>query len=157
MNNYDVIIVGNSRVGGGTLARALAPSGKRILLLERGSWLTREPENWDAPKEVFVHNRDVSPDSMVRRARPAVFSRNPLLRWRSHEVVRGRALSTPEGGLRRGHPPRRRLAGMADHPLRLVEPYYTRAEQAYEVHGARGEDPTEPPASAPYPFPAVSH
>jgi hypothetical protein len=31
------------------------------------------------------------------------------------------------------------------------------AEQLYEVHGARGEDPTEPPASAPYPFPAVSH
>ena len=38
-----------------------------------------------------------------------------------------------------------------------MEPYYTRAEQLYQVHGARGEDPTEPPASAPYPFPAVSH
>jgi choline dehydrogenase-like flavoprotein len=25
------------------------------------------------------------------------------------------------------------------------------------VHGARGEDPTEPPSSAPYPHPAVSH
>ena len=32
-----------------------------------------------------------------------------------------------------------------------------KAEQVYQVHGARGEDPTEPPASAPYPFPAVSH
>jgi choline dehydrogenase-like flavoprotein len=31
-----------------------------------------------------------------------------------------------------------------------LEPYYTRAEQLYRVHGARGEDPTEPPASAPY-------
>ena len=38
-----------------------------------------------------------------------------------------------------------------------MEPYYTRAEQLYQVHGARGEDPTEPPASAPYPFPAVTH
>jgi choline dehydrogenase-like flavoprotein len=37
------------------------------------------------------------------------------------------------------------------------EPYYTRAEQLYQVHGARGEDPTEPPASTPYPYPAVSH
>ena len=37
------------------------------------------------------------------------------------------------------------------------EPYYTQAERLYQVHGARGEDPTEPPASAPYPFPAVSH
>ena len=35
--------------------------------------------------------------------------------------------------------------------------YYTEAEQLYQVHGARGEDPTEPAASAPYPFPAVSH
>ena len=39
----------------------------------------------------------------------------------------------------------------------VFEPYYTLAEQHYEVHGARGEDPTEPPASAPYPHPAVSH
>ena len=38
-----------------------------------------------------------------------------------------------------------------------MEPYYTLAEQQYEVHGIRGEDPTEPPASAPYPFPPVSH
>ena len=38
-----------------------------------------------------------------------------------------------------------------------MEPYYTRAENLYQVHGARGEDPTEPPASAPYPHPAVSH
>src|SRR3954469_8301077 len=32
-----------------------------------------------------------------------------------------------------------------------MEPYYTLAEQLYQAHGARGEDPTEPPASAPYP------
>ena len=38
-----------------------------------------------------------------------------------------------------------------------LEPYYTLAEQLYHVHGARGEDPTEPPSSAPYPHPAVSH
>ena len=42
-------------------------------------------------------------------------------------------------------------------PYEEMEPYYTKAEQLYEVHGARGEDPTEPPASAPYPHPAVSH
>jgi len=38
-----------------------------------------------------------------------------------------------------------------------LEPYYTRAEQLYHVHGERGVDPTDPPASAPYPHPAVSH
>jgi choline dehydrogenase-like flavoprotein len=31
------------------------------------------------------------------------------------------------------------------------------AERQYEVHGARGEDPTEPYASGPYPFPSLEH
>jgi choline dehydrogenase-like flavoprotein len=39
----------------------------------------------------------------------------------------------------------------------VMEPYYTSAEELYQVHGARGEDPTDPPASAPYPYPPVSH
>src|SRR5436190_16973137 len=59
--HYDIIIIG-SGAGGGTLARHLAPSGKRILLLERGDWLPRELENWDADS-VFVKNRYVSPDT----------------------------------------------------------------------------------------------
>src|SRR5262252_1467242 len=49
---YDIIIVGTG-AGGGTLAHRLAPSGKRILLLERGDFLPRERENWDATA-VFV-------------------------------------------------------------------------------------------------------
>src|SRR5580765_8962608 len=59
-DEYDVIIVG-SGAGGGTLAHRLAPSGKRVLILERGDWLPRELENWDA-KAVFVDNRYVSTD-----------------------------------------------------------------------------------------------
>jgi choline dehydrogenase-like flavoprotein len=61
--NYDVIIIG-SGAGGGTLARHrhLAPTGKSILLLERGDWLKREPENWSV-EEVFVKNRYVSRDT----------------------------------------------------------------------------------------------
>ena len=53
---YDVIIIGTG-AGGGTLARHLAPSGKRILLLERGDWLPRELENWDG-EAVFEKNRE---------------------------------------------------------------------------------------------------
>ena len=61
MSDYDVIVIG-SGAGGGTLVRHLAPSGKRILLLERGDWLPREPQNWLA-RDVFVDNRYVSQDT----------------------------------------------------------------------------------------------
>ena len=61
METYDVIIVG-SGAGGGTLARHLAPSGKRILLLERGDWLPREPQNWLA-QDVFVGNPKIKEDT----------------------------------------------------------------------------------------------
>src|ERR1044071_4630217 len=61
MDSYDVITIGTG-AGGGPLARHLAPSGKRILLLERGDWLPREPSNWLA-QDVFVDNRYVSPDT----------------------------------------------------------------------------------------------
>ena len=45
-DNADIIIIG-SGAGGGTMARALAPSGERILILERGDGVPQEAENWD--------------------------------------------------------------------------------------------------------------
>src|SRR5262249_20577602 len=54
-NHYDVIIIGTG-AGGGTLAYKLAPSGKRILLLERGEYVPREPQNWST-LAVNVHAR----------------------------------------------------------------------------------------------------
>src|SRR5579871_2466201 len=59
--HYDIIIIG-SGAGGGTLARHLAPSGKSILVLERGDWLKREKENWSADS-VFVDNRYISSET----------------------------------------------------------------------------------------------
>jgi choline dehydrogenase-like flavoprotein len=52
---YEVIVIG-SGAGGGTLTRHLDSSGKKILVLERGGWLPREPENWSA-EQVFIKNR----------------------------------------------------------------------------------------------------
>lgn len=46
MHPYDAIIIGTG-AGDGALAARLAPSGKRILILERGDFLPREKENWD--------------------------------------------------------------------------------------------------------------
>ena len=46
-NHYDIIIIGTG-AGGGTLAHELAPTGKRILILERGGFVRREKENWSS-------------------------------------------------------------------------------------------------------------
>ncbi|HUO70365.1 MAG TPA: GMC family oxidoreductase [Solirubrobacteraceae bacterium] len=154
MSHYDVIIIGTG-AGGGTLVHRLAPSGKRILLLERGGWLPREPQNWLA-QDVFVDNRYVSPDTWYY---PDGSSFAPEV----HYFVGGATkrygaalyrLRKEDFGELRHH------GGISPAwPISYedMEPYYTQAEQLYQVHGARGEDPTEPPASAPYPFPAVSH
>jgi choline dehydrogenase-like flavoprotein len=154
MDAYDVIIIGTG-AGGGTLARHLAPSGKRILLLERGDWLPRELENW-VTEAVFVDNRYVSPDTWYdgkgKPFQPGV-----------HYFVGG---ATKLYGAALYRLRKEDFGELTHHdgispawPIAYddLEPYYTLAEQLYQVHGARGEDPTEPPSSAPYPHPAVSH
>jgi choline dehydrogenase-like flavoprotein len=154
MDSYEVIVIG-SGAGGGTLARRLAPSGKRILLLERGDWLPREPQNWSAA-EVFVENRYVSPDTWYdgdgKPFQPQVhYFVGGATKLYGAALYRMRAEDFGElrhhGGVSPAWPI----------PYEQMEPYYTEAERLYQVHGARGEDPTEPPAGAPYPFPAVSH
>jgi choline dehydrogenase-like flavoprotein len=154
MDAYDVIIVGTG-AGGGTLARRLAPSGKRILLLERGDWLPREPQNWLAD-EVFVQNRYVSEDTWYddqgRPFQPQVhYFVGGATKLYGAALYRLRAEDFGELRHHDGISPAWPIS------YDELEPYYTRAEQLYHVHGARGEDPTEPPASAPYPHPAVSH
>jgi choline dehydrogenase-like flavoprotein len=153
-DRYDVIIIG-SGAGGGTLARHLAPSGKRILILERGDWLPREAANWDS-KAVFVENRYV-----------------PAETWYDHK---GKPF---QPGIHYGVGGATKMYGAALYRLRPedfgelrhhdgispawpisyddLEPYYSKAEGLYEVHGHHGEDPTEGPVSAEYPFAAVRH
>ena len=154
MSNFDIIIIG-SGAGGGTLALKLAPSGKRILILERGGYLPREKENWDAT-EVFVKNRYVSKDTWYDQ-------HNHPFQPCSHYFVCGatKMYGAALFRLRQEDFKAHRTAdGMTpDWPVQYeeFEPYYTQAERLYNVHGQRGDDPTDPPASAPYPFPPVSH
>lgn len=151
--HFDVIIIG-SGAGGGTLARHLAPSGKSILILERGDWLRREALNWDATA-VFRENRYISPDTWYdHNGRP--------FQPQVHYFVGGATKMFGAALFRL----RREDFGELRHydgvspawPISYedLEPYYTKAEQMYHVHGLRGQDPTEPPASAPYPCPPVS-
>lgn len=153
-HDYDVIIIG-SGAGGGTLAYKLAPSGKRILILERGNFLPREKENWDA-RSVFVDNRYVSKDTWHDKA-------GKPFQPGTHYFVGG-ATKMYGAALFRF---RERDFGEVVHadgispawPVSYAdfEPYYTQAERLFRVHGRRGMDPTDPPASGDYPHPPVSH
>ncbi len=152
--HYDVIIIGTG-AGGGTLAYRLAPSGKRILLLERGDFLPREKQNWDVD-EVFLKNRYVSQDTWYdHQGKP--------FQPGSHYFVGG---ATKLYGAALFRLRQEDFSALKQHdgispawPITYedLEPYYTQAEHLYQVHGRRDADPTEPPASAPYLFPPVSH
>src|SRR5881396_273843 len=153
-NHYDVIIIGTG-AGGGTLAYRLAPSGKRILLLERGGYVPREKENWDS-RAVEVENRYHIKEPWYDRdgkefhagthyfvGGNTKFYGAALVRLRKQDFGEVRH----HGGIAPAWP-----LGYED-----FEPYYTQAEHLYQVHGKRGMDPTDPPASAPYLYPPVSH
>jgi len=151
---YDVIVIG-SGAGGGTLVHNLAPSGKRILLLERGDYVRREKENWDPTavnldgryqtKEVWkdARGRDLHPHTNYAVGGNTKFYGAALFRLRKEDFGEIRH----HGGISPAWPV----------AYDEMEPYYTRAERMYHVHGEHGEDPTDPYASEPYPHPAVSH
>ena len=152
--HFDVVIIG-SGAGGGTLARHLAPSGLKILVLERGDWLPQEPENWNA-EEVFQKGRYISKDVWHdKHGKP--------FQPGSHYFVGGATKMYGAAHFRLRQQDFEQLQhfdGISPAwPLRYsdFEPYYQRAEEMYHVHGQRGEDPTEPPCSAPYPHPPVAH
>jgi choline dehydrogenase-like flavoprotein len=154
MNHYDIIIIG-SGAGGGTLALKLAPSGKQILILERGDFLPREKQNWDVT-EVFPNNRYVSKDTWYDKDskpfQPGVhYFVGGATKLYGAALFRLRAQDFTAHRTADGLTP--------DWPIRYeeLEPWYMQAERLYNVHGRRGDDPTDPPASAPYPFPPVSH
>jgi len=153
-NRYDVIIVG-SRPGGASVAHKLAPTGKRILLLERGDYLPRSPANWDS-QTVFVDAAYQAKETWYG-ADGRTF--HPGLHYfvGGNSKVYGAALFRMR---ERDFDEIIHKDGVSPAwPLKYdaFEPYYSEAERLFHVHGQRGEDPTEPPSSGPFPYPAVSH
>ncbi len=151
---YDVIIIGTG-AGGGTLAAKLAPSGKRILILERGGFVPREKDNWSTravnlegrynTKETWrdKDGRELHPHTNYYVGGNTKFYGAALFRLRSADFGEIRH----HGGVSPAWPIR----------YEELEPYYAAAERMYHVHGLRGEDPCEPPASGPFPYAPVSH
>jgi choline dehydrogenase-like flavoprotein len=153
--HYDVIIIGTG-AGGGTLAYRLASTGKRILILERGKFLPQEKANWDTVEvykkdryhtaEVWIDDKDgskVHPGTgyWVGGNTKVYGGALMRLRERDFEQVEHKGGISPAWMLK----------------YEDFEPYYTEAEKLYDVHGERGQDPTEPPTNSPYPYPPVSH
>lgn len=151
---YDVIIVGTG-AGGGTLAYKLAPTGKKILILERGDFMPLEEQN-RSNVDVFKRERyhaaeqwyDTDGDPFYPQTNYAIGGNTKiygaaLLRMREQdfETVNHQEGVSPAWGLK-----------YAD-----FEPYYTEAEQLYQVHGQTVDDATEPPHSAAYPYPPIAH
>ena len=149
MDHYELIIIGTG-AGGGTLAHALAPTGKRILILERGTFLPQEKDNW-SPSAVFTNTKYTARETWIDKNgqtfHPGIhyyvggntkFYGAALLRMRPQDFGELRH----HGGISPAWPLN----------YEQMEPYYTRADYLYEVHGKHGDDPTEGPASADYAF-----
>ena len=152
--HYDVIIIGTG-AGGGTLAHRLAPSGKKILVLERGAFLPKEKANWSTDA-VFRDGRYQTNETW---AEPDGSTIEPGVGYwvGGNTKVYGGALfrlrekDFDQVTLHEGTSPA--------WPLKYddFESYYEQAEALYQVHGRQGEDPTEPPRNSDYIFPPVSH
>src|SRR5579872_1079320 len=152
--HFDVVVVG-SGAGGGTLAQRLAPTGKSILILERGEHVQREAENWD-PKAVFLERRYRTKEAWYdRRGKPFIpnthywvggnttFYGAALMRLRQEDFTEVKHA----GGVSPAWP-----VSLTD-----MAPYYAEAERLWRVHGTRGVDPTEVGDEPPYAYPAIRH
>lgn len=151
----DVIVVG-SGMGGSVLAYGLAEQGVDVAVIERGTYLPKEPENWNAT-EVFGRQR-YKPDELWIDSHAGTPFKPGV-----HYVVGG---NTKVYG---ASLPRFREQDFEDQvhadgispawPFSYadIEPWYSRAEFLFGVHGTPGSDPTEPWRSTDYPFPAINH
>ncbi|HEY0793414.1 MAG TPA: GMC family oxidoreductase [Chthoniobacterales bacterium] len=154
MDLYDLVIIGTG-MGGGTLAYALRESGLKILLLERGDYLPAEPENW-SPEAVFSRKR-YKPTEQWFDAAGRPFSPGVHYFVGGNTKVYGAALPRFR---REDFEELEHEEGISPAwPVKYdqFEPYYVRAERMLLTHGQAGDDPTDPPRSAPFPFPPVSH
>jgi len=152
--HYDVIIIGTG-AGGGTLLYRLAPSGKRILVLERGEYVSREKDNLN-PRAVNLEGKYQTKESWLDKDGQELHPHTSYCvggNTKFYGAALVRLRREDFGELRHG-------GGISPAwPISYedLEPYYTRAERIYQVRGNRGEDPTEPPAAEAYSWPAIPH
>ncbi|HYF33021.1 MAG TPA: GMC family oxidoreductase [Chitinophagaceae bacterium] len=155
MNNYyDIVIIGTG-TGGSTIAYKLAPTGKKILILERGGFIPKEQQNWD-PHEVVTMGRyrpnENWYDKDGKPFKPFIhYNVGGNSKMYGAAMFRFRKSDFEEVAHYGGTSPAWPFG------YETLEDYYAQAEQLYSVHGMRGIDPTEPPASTDYPLPPLPY
>jgi choline dehydrogenase-like flavoprotein len=139
MRNPDVVIVG-SGAGGATLGYALARKGLKVLVLERGTTIPSEDDNW-TEAGAFGDKYDIDRLGCVG-GKTKVYGA-ALYRMRECDFDQ---VEYPDGS-------------SPAWPITYqdLEPYYDQAEAIYKVHGSPVGDPTEPAGRAPYPYPELPH
>ena len=140
-SDYDIVVIG-SGAGGATFAQKMAKTGKSILVIERGDHLPVEEENWD-PREVFIEHRYRTKEEWRDR-------RNKKIRPNIHYWVGGNTIFYGAAlyRFRKGDFGKTIHHGGAVSPEWPISyddlaPYYLQGEHLWNVHGTRGEDPTD--------------
>ena len=149
----DILILG-SGMGGATLAAQLAPSGKKIVILERGEYLRDSPECRD-PSAVFTGH--FNPREMWLDEAGGTFQPNNYYHPGGNSKFYGAVLMRYR---EQDFSPLKHMEGTAPGwPITYAEfePDYQAAETLYQVRGDVAGDITEPPHSGPYPHPPVPH
>ena len=152
--SYDVVIVG-AGVGGGAMANRLAEAGATVLVIERGTRLPREADNWSV-KAVF-HERKYStretwrdrdgkeftPSTYYYVGGNSKFFGTATIRFREQDFLgmQHEAGTTPAWPI----------------TYKDLASYYDVAERLMGTHGTAGMDPCEPPRSGPMPHAAIGH
>ncbi len=154
MTHYDVIIIGTG-AGGGTLVHKIAPSGKKILLLERGDFLPREKENWDT-RAVFLEGRYKAKETWLDKNEKPFHPGIHYWVGGNTKVYGSALLRMRERDFEEVH----HYGGLSPAwPVSYTDlaAYYQEAEELYHVHGQRGVDPTEPLAGQAFPYGPLPH